>query len=581
MHSLYCEPKPAAPPLVRCLAVGNHEGNGITATTRELLECIACDNRGIGLSGRVLEECLANGNLGTGLVGYSAIGCKAWGNGGSGIHTSGSATACIASQNRRWGVRALGNVSDTTSTWNGVGISGADVVGSLANQNGGVGILASGHVTRCWAELNGGWGILGSNVTDSVVVRNGLGLESSDSLLRCTVAENRGSGATGGTVDSSVVRHNVGDAVVTPDRVKNSWILGNQGRGVVFPGRVEYTAIENNNGHGIEGKISPPYSTVAHSTIRNNVASGVRSSGVIATSNVYGNGRYDYEETRLFTQLERVNLFGNFWGADTTQLMNAHPWPSYDRDWIPGIYDFMDDTTLCEVQYGGHLSAEVPDAHPDNRPPAFLWTVNPSPSEHVGVGRTTFTLVFSKPMDAGRPLSVTFGLIEPFTAHVVEPISGFGWSSATIWRGAYAIESETGEGKNTLRVSGAKSIDSFLLPDDTAHSFVINTGRFDANNGMILVHEGTKLRVSWDENGKPATALGYNVHRSPSGLVGTYRKLNESVIHSNFLEDETAAIGQVHFYLVYIVDSMMNATQWLPPLVYTPRSSVPDWRSYE
>lgn len=221
---------------------------------------------------------------------------------------------------------------------------------------------------------------------------------------------------------------------------------------------------------------------------------------------------------------------------------------------------------------------------PDRQAPAFLMSVSPDPSSGgLGVGRAIFTLTFSKPMNMAAAPSVTFGLAAPFAAHVVEPAPG--WVSPTVWQGSFAIQSDTGDGASTLRVAGAAGEGGLAIPEDTAHRFTIDTkAGLGANNGLAI-GQGTKMRLSWPEAGKPATALGYNVQRSATGLPGSYQKINMALLTApSYTDQEGLAPETMYFYQVFVVDAQNNATQWTPPFAGKtgdPQNAAGSWALYE
>ena len=306
-------------------------------------------------------------------------------------------------------------------------------------------------------------------------------------------------------------------------------------------------------------------------------------SGAIADSNLYGNGGefgYDYEETRSSDELIEVDLLGNYWGGDTTALMDAHPWGTWYN--IPRISDFFDNTKLCMAIYDGHLVAEA-DAEPDDSAPAFLRHVNPVPREPVNIGLATFTLTFSKPMTSTESVgpSVTFGLEAPYTAHVVEPQDGIGWIDSTTWKGTFPIQNDTGDGINTLRVSGARSNDGLLVPDDMGHRFVIDTSGLAANNGLAI-GQITKMSLSWSDEGRPSDALGYNVLRSSTGEPASYLKINDAIVTTTDYVDTGLAPLTIYYYKVFLVDANHNAIQWTPPFSdCTLGSQAGTWTRYK
>ena len=294
-----------------------------------------------------------------------------------------------------------------------------------------------------------------------------------------------------------------------------------------------------------------------------------------------GNRPFDYQETRPSTLLQQVDLSGNYWGPATTTLMSQHPWGSYFD--IPAIHDFVDDTTLCETKYDPHLAAQPTTAMPDSSAPGFLLNVTPTLAEPLNAGSGLFRLTFSKPMNTAVPLAVTFGAQDPYTSHIVTPAPG--WVDAKTWQGLYTIQSRADDGVHTLRVSGAIDVTGFALPDDMEHTFRIEaSGSLPANNGLAI-GQGTKINLSWSEQGKPANAFGYHIQRSSTGLPGSYQKVNASILSAPSFEDRTVAPNALYFYIVYLVDSGQQSIQWTAPFIgrsgETVRNSAREWSLYE
>ncbi|MBN1868323.1 S8 family serine peptidase [Candidatus Sumerlaeota bacterium] len=546
-------------PIARCTARFNTGGYGIDAGSRTLSQCVAegCGRTGLladAFEGCVARNCSPGANVGGvtghGMMGRTATDCVAEGNEERGVYVSHAVRGCLAVGNGDWGIYSTyGKVQDSTSTLNASGIRGGIVQDCFVSNNDSVGIEASDDVRRCVALENGDEGIVESGsgqIKDCTVAGNGAGLNITASALRCAVTQNEGPGIAGGDLDSCSVYHNTGTGLVSPLGVRNSWVVGNDGM-------------------GIQGKSGAPYSAVSSSTIVENAGSGIRNSGRVERCNIDSNGGasgYDYKDTRSSGEIIQVDLSGNYWGTETTALMDAHPWGTYYN--IPRIWDFLDDTSLCEAKYDGHLAA--PAASPDGAPPAFLLAVQPDTAEALNVGLSVFQLTFSKPMNtaSSAAISVTFDTVAPYAAHVVEPAPG--WLDSTTWQGVFAVQSDTGDGLNVLRVANARDAGGRFVPVDTAHTFTIDTeGALAANNGVAVGTGSGTMDLTWTELNKPPTALGYNVRRSPSGIAGTYRKINASVIVAPHLADTTGDEDTTYYYIVDIVDSQSNSTQWTPP----------------
>jgi hypothetical protein len=135
---------------------------------------------------------------------------------------------------------------------------------------------------------------------------------------------------------------------------------------------------------------------------------------------------------------------------------------------------------------------------PEGSAPAFLLSATPNLANAVNVGPANFILVFSHPMNTAVSPIVTFGLSAPYTDHVVQPV---GWSDDRTWEGSFAMGISTGDGLNTMRVSGAVSAEGFHIPDDTYHQFFIETWSgtgTGVSNGVAEALSPESMYLRWD-----------------------------------------------------------------------------------
>jgi hypothetical protein len=472
------------------------------------------------------------------------------------------------------------------------------VKNSVALDNASTGIEASGLVTDCVA-IGNGVGMTGALRMISNYPNPPTIVSSGGSFERCLAMRNKEDGFKWVlSALSSVAIHNgqhgmniapSGVLVSNKTILRNDWIIGNQvdGAGNASNCSIENCLAEGNGGIGIRGLgwLEPSNGCgLLNSIIRDNLGGGARTVDSMSGCNIYGNGGssgLDYREERPSTVLAQVNLRGNYWGPATTTLMDQHPWGSYFD--IPAIHDFVDDTTLCEIKYDPHLTIESLTAMPDDSAPGFLLTVSPTLAEPLNAGAGVFRLTFSKPMNTAVPLAVTFGAQAPYTSHIVAPAPG--WVDAKTWQGLYTVQSRADDGIHTLRVSGAVDTTGFALPDDMEHPFRIEaSGSLPANNGLAI-GQGTKISLSWSEQGKPASALGYNIQRSTTGLPGSYQKVNASILTAPNFTDWGVAPNTLYFYIVYLVNSDQQTVQWTAPFAGrsgTPvKNSAREWGLYE
>jgi hypothetical protein len=309
-------------------------------------------------------------------------------------------------------------------------------------------------------------------------------------LVSNSVLGGNASGALDGqTIFGSLIYAN-GGVGVRQGAVTNSAIVGNEGDGAVDAGTGEALSIDNswivdNGGRGVVGQTSTGSASIANSTIFRNAGVGVaerppggrrerlrerlgesaspdEGTPTEASVSVSGSGALDYE--------------GNWWGVENNAAIAANA-VNFDH---PFLTDALDGSGSRRFDVWDPAPAQL--AAPDAQPPAFLLDARVfaeasptplAPLEQLGVGLATFDLLFSEAMNTSVGLSVTFAIAEagtrrgatsePFAEKVVEPVPALvvgaadGWIDDQTWRGTYAVESDTGDGTNRLKVSGALS----------------------------------------------------------------------------------------------------------------------------
>jgi len=588
-------------------------GPGIDAAgMRPLTRCAALWNGAAGLIGTTLTTCTVYGNGADGLSGASAAGSTSEFNAGNGFTLTAGATDCTARDNRGNGIVTTGgnvaNCEASLNTGRGLEISGGGTAwGCTASYNGGGGILTDGSsVTNCAVEGNTGVGVTGSGgstvsntrimgntgaaisgvttVQNCAVAGNTPGVTGASAVSSSYVGDNVGDGVAGGAISNSTILGNTASGVNSLASLSNSWIVGNGSYGVyslVGFGAISDSWVAGNGSDGIFS--SGGVGTVSNSSILNNGGIGTRNILSLTGSNIHGNGGAWQTHDNVSAGSGDRNFTNNWWGGDNTALLDA------GGEWanMPFLQDTQDGSGNWLIDVWPYRTSAAPNAPDTSLTPALLLTVTPNPDNAANVGWTTFTLTFSEAMDPNPPsaavVSVSFGRSAPYTANVVQPYPGYLPDQKT-WQGRFAVGSGTGDGVNTIRVSNAVSADGFLIPDDTAHTFVIDTtGAGAANNGIALAM-GTTMKLMWSEGSKPAGALGYNVRRSGSGLPGTYQKINGSIVTAASYMDTGIQSHTLYFYVVDLVDANHNSTQWTPPFFGRTESitrSEREWTLYE
>ncbi|MCG3198608.1 MAG: hypothetical protein GHCLOJNM_03112 [bacterium] len=547
-----------------CSAVNNLEG-GINAPGINLVRCLAQYNGGPGLIGAELTDCIALGNVGDALTGSSATGCSAVFNNGVGLKISGLVSDCTAEDNRSNGIEGqavtcsslrndgfgvVGSGDSCVVTGNlGGGVSGS-AVNCVVSTNRGTGVAGSATLAGCTIRDNTGPAATGANiVTNTVLTGNGAGIGSAVSVGSSYVAGNSGDGVGGGTITNSAILGNNGKGLNGPASVSNTWVLANTGIGIDSPsGNVTHSAILNNGGIGVR-----------------NLASGM----ALNNCNLFGNGAYDYYDNHnTASGFQSKDVRFNYWGPETTPLIQADPFPSIN---IPRIYDEF-DSFLANGWYANYGAAGESFTmrlanSPNAAAPAVLLEVTPNLTNAVSVGLAAFRLVFSETMDVTVDPVVTFGTAAPFTERVVQSL---GWETITgpapgrAWTGRYAIGIETGDGLNTIRVSTARSADGFVIPDDTYHQFVIDTtSGVSLSNGIAIPLGLDAMELRWEPS-TDGLLLGYAIRRALS-RSGPYDEIADLPAGTTTTVDMGLAPGTTYYYQVLEFDSNLNSRQLTSP----------------
>jgi hypothetical protein len=152
------------------------------------------------------------------------------------------------------------------------------------------------------------------------------------------------------------------------------------------------------------------------------------------------------------------------------------------------------------------------------------------------------------------------------------------------------VQSDTGDGLQTIRIADARAASGFFLADDVTHGFTVDTstsGALAANNGLASA-SGDTMDVQWSADGLPAGAEGFNVSRSDSDTPGTFEVISDSLIPASlvmrrdragrlapavqFNDARGLAPATTYWYVVQVVDAGGNASQWTPPFFGTTNS---------
>jgi hypothetical protein len=174
--------------------------------------------------------------------------------------------------------------------------------------------------------------------------------------------------------------------------------------------------------------------------------------------------------------------------TDATFLVPLNDLPNGTIYWRVSSFDNL---------YNESAFSAVDDFIVDSASPTVISVALSDPSP-VRAGTLTVTVNFSEDLDTTLPPTVTFGAAYPFEDHTVIQSS----YSGSTWTGTVDINNSTGDGTQTIKISGFT--DSFGNPgnDDTSKTFVIDTTDPTINitaptAGAVFVLADTVANLAW------------------------------------------------------------------------------------
>lgn len=154
-------------------------------------------------------------------------------------------------------------------------------------------------------------------------------------------------------------------------------------------------------------------------------------------------------------------------------------------------------------------------------------------------------------MNTDTDLNVTFGLVAPYTDHVLNASPG--WTGDGTWHGAFEVTEAIPDGTYTLRISPTMSASGFEIPEDTAHRFrIVKQDPSTLTEGMVTEAFTDALALEWQPSAAKGTTglLGYFVLRAPAE-AGPYSFAGFTLPNSTEFVDTGLAEETFYVYRVY------------------------------
>jgi len=112
--------------------------------------------------------------------------------------------------------------------------------------------------------------------------------------------------------------------------------------------------------------------------------------------------------------------------------------------------------------------------------------------------------------------------------------------------------------------SGAQSLESMIVRFAQSKEFTA-ARRILANNGLAMT-KGTTIILYWPTEGQPEGSRGFHAFRSPTGVPGSYSRINSAAILGGEYEDANLESG-AYSYIIYLESAEGKLVQWTPAFV--------------
>ena len=257
-------------------------------------------------------------------------------------------------------------------------------------------------------------------------------------------------------------------------------------------------------------------------------------------SNIINNARYT--EYSLFDGMAVWCVGGstphscNAMGNSTTKCSNVIAWTN-DKDNVKeykledpcyfgtsdiseiqkGVFDILTGHSTCQINISNSLDRPVKEAH------GIVWKIHVNGEEvlpykqtstPVGVGKHKFEVYYSRAMDISINPTISFGVREPYTQHVVAEDPS--WSAdSTIFTAYYTIGARTmTDGLNRIFVSGGRDDEHFTTPDEKTRFDIIVQATGSLATGLYAEAGLGKVTLQWHTDEEDFEDLmGYHIYR--------------------------------------------------------------------
>ena len=191
---------------------------------------------------------------------------------------------------------------------------------------------------------------------------------------------------------------------------------------------------------------------------------------------------------------------------------------TYDEKYIrQGIYDIHQNVGFAEVDISNRLDRPVKEAH------GIVWKIHVDGEEilpykqtstPIGVGKHKFEVYYNRAMDVSINPTITFGVREPYTQHMVAEDPS--WSAdSTIFTAYYTIGARTmTDGLNHILITGGRDNEKFPTIHEVFRFDIIVQATGSLATGLFAEAGLGKVTLQWETDEEDFEDLmGYHIYR--------------------------------------------------------------------
>ena len=258
------------------------------------------------------------------------------------------------------------------------------------------------------------------------------------------------------------------------------------------------------------------------------------------------------------------------------KLENPCWFGTYDEEYIrQGIRDIHSGAGFAEADISNRLDRPVKEAH------GIVWKIHVNGEEilpykqtstPIGVGKHKFEVYYNRAMDTSINPTISFGVREPYTQHVVAEDPS--WSAdSTIFTAYYTIGARTmTDGINRVIIAGGRDNEKFPIPDEKRRFDIIVQATGSLATGLFAEAGLGKVTLQWQTDEEDFEDLmGYHIYRWTEGATDSII-INDVLLtpEDTMFVDYNVEPGTSYYYSIQQVTTSFEEYNFSNPVCATP-----------